>query len=251
MEDQIWEADWNSVSTSLLGRSLDALLGSRQRELDAVLSRTDLKSGRKSGSGLLPSTDGPLDDALLFLHKYVKDCVGRSEPMDHILVPIIESAVKLKGSKRFKQMLGIVQRLFEDDELFLAFANYLVGIITRKVDHFISLGWCALVRGLVSLEFSGSRLPEVACLKEKGSCWYRWMALFNLVDIQILFQDLGTGQKIGIGSVIDGLYRLPVQVVSALISATSGPRTDPSLCVGTRDLVRLEQVQTRTHNLPA
>ncbi|XP_049934503.1 uncharacterized protein LOC116255718 isoform X6 [Nymphaea colorata] len=166
MEDQIWEADWNSVSTSLLGRSLDALLGSRQRELDAVLSRTDLKSGRKSGSGLLPSTDGPLDDALLFLHKYVKDCVGRSEPMDHILVPIIESAVKLKGSKRFKQMLGIVQRLFEDDELFLAFANYLVGIITRKVDHFISLGWCALVRGLVSLEFSGSRLPEVGSQAE-------------------------------------------------------------------------------------
>ncbi|XP_049934180.1 uncharacterized protein LOC116255757 isoform X3 [Nymphaea colorata] len=161
MEDQIWEADWNSVSTLLLGRSLEALLGSRQRELDAVLSRTNLKSGRKSGSGLLPSTDGPLDDALLFLHKYVKDCVGRSEPMDHILVPIIESAAKLKGSKRFKQMLGIIQWLFEDDELFFAFANDLVGIITRKVDHFISLGWCTLVRGLISLEFSANRSPEI------------------------------------------------------------------------------------------
>ncbi|KAF3781373.1 hypothetical protein EJ110_NYTH37200 [Nymphaea thermarum] len=34
--------------------------------------------------------------------------------------------------------------------------------------------------------------------------------------------DLLTGKKIGIGSVIDGLYRLPVQVASALISATSG-----------------------------
>ncbi|KAF3771649.1 Retrovirus-related Pol polyprotein from transposon TNT 1-94 [Nymphaea thermarum] len=35
-------------------------------------------------------------------------------------------------------------------------------------------------------------------------------------------QDLVTGKKIEIGSVIDGLYRLPVQVASALISATSG-----------------------------
>ncbi|XP_049935028.1 retrovirus-related Pol polyprotein from transposon RE2 isoform X2 [Nymphaea colorata] len=35
-------------------------------------------------------------------------------------------------------------------------------------------------------------------------------------------QDLVTGQKIGIGSATDGLYRLPVQVASALISATSG-----------------------------
>ncbi|KAF3773350.1 Retrovirus-related Pol polyprotein from transposon TNT 1-94 [Nymphaea thermarum] len=35
-------------------------------------------------------------------------------------------------------------------------------------------------------------------------------------------QDLVMGKKIGIGSVIDGLYRLPVQVASALISPTSG-----------------------------
>ncbi|KAF3783331.1 hypothetical protein EJ110_NYTH32497 [Nymphaea thermarum] len=35
-------------------------------------------------------------------------------------------------------------------------------------------------------------------------------------------QNLGTGQKIGIGSAIDGLYRMSVQVASALISATSG-----------------------------
>ncbi|CAN6454147.1 unnamed protein product [Victoria cruziana] len=153
MENQIWESDWNCASTLLLGRSLNVLLGSRQRELDAALSRNNLKSGKKGG--------GPLDDALIFMHKYVKDCVDRSEPMDHVLVPIIESAVKLKSSKRFKQMLGIIQWLFEDDELFFAFANDLVGVITRKVDHFISLGWCILVHGLVSRELSGSVLLEV------------------------------------------------------------------------------------------
>ncbi|KAF3772837.1 Retrovirus-related Pol polyprotein from transposon TNT 1-94 [Nymphaea thermarum] len=35
-------------------------------------------------------------------------------------------------------------------------------------------------------------------------------------------QDLVTGTKIEIGSVSNGLYRLPVQVASALLSATSG-----------------------------
>ncbi|CAN6454145.1 unnamed protein product [Victoria cruziana] len=118
MENQIWESDWNCASTLLLGRSLNVLLGSRQRELDAALSRNNLKSGKKGG-------------------------------------------VKLKSSKRFKQMLGIIQWLFEDDELFFAFANDLVGVITRKVDHFISLGWCILVHGLVSRELSGSVLLEV------------------------------------------------------------------------------------------
>ncbi|KAF3775028.1 hypothetical protein EJ110_NYTH51495 [Nymphaea thermarum] len=45
----------------------------------------------------------------------------------------------------------------------------------------------------------------------------------NLFSVDRCFlQDLGTGQKIGIGSAIDGLYRMPIQVASALISATSG-----------------------------
>ncbi|KAM6549123.1 hypothetical protein CsatB_020799 [Cannabis sativa] len=42
--------------------------------------------------------------------------------------------------------------LFQDEFIFQAIARKLGKIIATKDDHFIALGWCTLVRGLVDYE---------------------------------------------------------------------------------------------------
>lgn len=56
-----------------------------------------------------------------------------------------------------------------------------------------AIGWLLLkFLGCTFKSKSGSNTIDLnfeACLKEKGSCWDRWTALLNLVDIQRLISD--------------------------------------------------------------
>ncbi|XP_031487063.1 tetratricopeptide repeat protein SKI3 isoform X2 [Nymphaea colorata] len=74
-----------------------------------------------------------------------------------------------------------------------------LGALQVEYQKCLQIGTCYEI-GWLLLKFlectfklkSGSNTIDMnfeACLKEKGSCWYRWMALFNLVDIQIFISD--------------------------------------------------------------
>lgn len=48
--------------------------------------------------------------------------------------------------------------LFEDELNFQALANDLEAILSRKEDHYISLGWCTLARSLIEFEVTMDKL---------------------------------------------------------------------------------------------
>lgn len=53
----------------------------------------------------------------------------------------------------------ILNWLFQDEFLFQAIATNLAKIIATKDDHFIALGWCTLVRGLVECDSGSDQYP--------------------------------------------------------------------------------------------
>ncbi|KAA8517047.1 hypothetical protein F0562_017135 [Nyssa sinensis] len=147
-ESMLWrstssESNWTVSAT--VGRVMSTLLGARPKKLEDAISRLDIAPKR----GLLGVS---LEQSLWFLHKYIGDAAESSSSLDQILVPIIEHSLKHKESKHGNQALILLNWLFQDELLFQALAANLAGIILRKDDHYVALGWCTLVRGLVEYE---------------------------------------------------------------------------------------------------
>ncbi|KAJ8638025.1 hypothetical protein MRB53_012292 [Persea americana] len=138
MEEHIWKSE--GVSTPL-GRVMNALLDSRPRHLEAAISR--LSSDSQRSSGVL------LDESLRYIQRYTRDAIDKGEPLDQILIPLIENSVKSKSSKHSKQVLMLLTWLFQDELVFQHLSSALLEIIVRKEDRYIALGWCTLIRGLL------------------------------------------------------------------------------------------------------
>ncbi|KAI7990306.1 hypothetical protein LOK49_LG12G02906 [Camellia lanceoleosa] len=153
MEDEqvLWPStDSNSNSNSMvsatLGRVMSTLLSARPKKLQDAISR--LHSPPKRGSFVT------LEESLWILHTYVREAAQREESLDEILVPITQHSLKHKESKHGNQAMILFNWLFQDEIIFQALATNLVGIIRRKEDRYIALGWCILVRGLVEYEIT-------------------------------------------------------------------------------------------------
>ncbi|GMP97324.1 hypothetical protein CsSME_00045624 [Camellia sinensis var. sinensis] len=132
--------------SATLGRVMSTLLSARPKKLQDAISR--LHSPPKRGSFVT------LEESLWILHTYVREAAQREESLDEILVPITQHSLKHKESKHGNQAMILFNWLFQDEIIFQALATNLAGIIRRKDDRYIALGWCILVRGLVEYEIS-------------------------------------------------------------------------------------------------
>lgn len=141
----LWRSSPESMVSLALGRVLTSLLSARPKKLRDAASRF-------SPDLLRPPPTGSLDESLLFLHKYVKDAAERKERLDQILVPMFERSLRSKESRHGGQILILLDWLVQDEFLFQYFMQSLADIISRKEDHYVSLGWCTLVRGLLECE---------------------------------------------------------------------------------------------------
>ncbi|KAF5193760.1 Arm repeat superfamily protein, partial [Thalictrum thalictroides] len=142
-EEQIWNSDSNSKFSLSIGRVMNTLLTSRSKKLENAISRID--SGSQTSSCLL-------EESLCFFRNYVRHAVEKEETLDHILVPMIESSLKSKDSRHCNQVLILLNWLFKDELVFKALGVNLANIVMRKDDHYINLGWCTLIRGLIDSE---------------------------------------------------------------------------------------------------
>uniref|UniRef100_A0A5B6YZ29 Uncharacterized protein n=1 Tax=Davidia involucrata TaxID=16924 RepID=A0A5B6YZ29_DAVIN len=172
-ENMMWRSsssESNSLVSTTVGRVMSTILSARPKKLEDAISRFD--SAPKRGS-----LGVSLEQSLWFLHKYVREAAEKELLLDQILVPIIEHSLKNKESKHGNQALILLNWLFQDELLFQALAANLAGIILRKDDHYIALGWCTLVRGLVEYEINmnqfitnGIREKYIALLMIFCSC---------------------------------------------------------------------------------
>ncbi|XP_020526344.1 uncharacterized protein LOC18439992 isoform X1 [Amborella trichopoda] len=139
------------TSSISIGRAVAVILGSRQRDLDASFSQICRSYQRRNG-GLL--------ECLRKLRRFACICVERGEPLDEVLIPMIEHAVKSSSSKNCKKICSILCWLFEDEDLFGALSTNLTSIIVKKEDHYIALGWCKLIQYLVDHEIMSNQYSD-------------------------------------------------------------------------------------------
>ncbi|KAM6568437.1 hypothetical protein CsatB_016422 [Cannabis sativa] len=175
-EGFLWKSNAEEASTMVsvtLGRVINTLLTARPRKLNDAVSR--LSSNPRAN----PSS-GSLDESLWFLHKYVKDAAEKDESLDDFLIPMLENSFRSKNVKHSNgdQSMILLNWLFQDEFIFQAIARKLAKIIATKDDHFIALGWCTLVRGLVDYEsatdqysMNGIRQRHIELLKILSSCF--------------------------------------------------------------------------------
>ncbi|PON49241.1 Coatomer beta subunit [Parasponia andersonii] len=157
-EKLLWKSKAEDSSTMVsvtLGRVMNTLLSARPRKLNVAVSRLSF-----SDLGTNPSA-GSLEEALWFLHKYVKDAAEKDVSLDDIVVPMLENSLRSRDVKQSHggQSMILINWLFQDVILFQALARNLAKIIATKDDHFIALGWCTLVRGLVDYESATDQYP--------------------------------------------------------------------------------------------
>ncbi|KAG5555658.1 hypothetical protein RHGRI_006344 [Rhododendron griersonianum] len=160
-EQAMWTSpESNSMVSATIGRAMSTLLSARPKKLEDAVSRLDSAPQRSSVASL--------EESLRILHSYVTDAAKREEPMDGVLVPMIEHSLKYKESKYGNQAMILFNWLFQDEVIFQALATNLASIIMRKEDRYIALGWCMLVRGLVGYEIKTKQLENNG-LKQKYS----------------------------------------------------------------------------------
>lgn len=132
--------------SATLGRVMTALLNAKPKKLQDSISR--LNSPPKIAAPVTAS----LEDSLWFLHKYVGDAVEKNEALDQVLIPMIEHSLRARELKHGNQAMALLNWLFQDDLLFQDTVGNLAGIISRKDDRYIALGWCILGHGLIEYE---------------------------------------------------------------------------------------------------
>ncbi|KAI3992440.1 hypothetical protein MKX01_022531 [Papaver californicum] len=153
-EPHLWISDStnSTVISSTIGKVINTLLTSRPKKLEDSISYLGSASMKTSGS---------LEEPLCVLKKYVRDAVEKQEPLDQILVPMIENSLMWKDSRRSNQVLILLNWLFEDELVFEALAVDLVTIIKRKDDRYIALGWCTLIRAIVEHGITNKQSSDI------------------------------------------------------------------------------------------
>ncbi|KAJ4980188.1 hypothetical protein NE237_010968 [Protea cynaroides] len=239
MEELLWQSDTNSMASSTIGQVMNTLLTSRPRKLEVAITRL--------GSTLLRSSGVSLEESLGFLRKYINDAIDKNESLDQILVPMIENSLKCKDSKHCSQAMILINWLFQDELLFQALASNFEEIIMKKEDHYISLGWCTLMHGLVDYEntmdkFSNTGVRERHSILLKNLC--RSMPrLSSIVCAGSTVQDgfeLPTRLSV---AAADCILVLTIALTKkALVSEVSSSRKKPA------DLNAADQLITSVHS---
>ncbi|KAK9141899.1 hypothetical protein Syun_011299 [Stephania yunnanensis] len=94
--------------------------------------------------------------------------VEKEELFDQILVPIVESSLSAKDSKKGYQSLILLDWLFRDELIFQALASNLAKIIVRKEDRYISLGWCTLTREIMDAKIAKNEMTDLGIEESHG-----------------------------------------------------------------------------------
>ncbi|KAL6210028.1 hypothetical protein ACLB2K_020966 [Fragaria x ananassa] len=145
-----------SMTSVTLGREISSLLSARPKKLHDAVSRLSSLPFDSTGQA---SVSGSLDDSLRFLHNYLNDAARRNEPLDEILIPMLDHYLMNKDSKHGGQALVVLNWLFQDEVIFRAVATALVRVISTKDDRFVVLGWCTFMRGVLEYESSVTQFP--------------------------------------------------------------------------------------------
>ncbi|CAL5362804.1 unnamed protein product [Camellia sinensis] len=132
----------NSMVSATLSRVVSTLLSARPKKLQDAIYR--LHSPPKRGSFLLWK-----NHCGFFTPTFEKQLRGRILWMKSSFPLLNMGSLKHKESKHGNQAMLLFNWLFQDEIIFQALATNLAGIIRRKEDRYIALGWCILVRGLV------------------------------------------------------------------------------------------------------
>ncbi|KAM5549867.1 hypothetical protein ABKV19_001009 [Rosa sericea] len=145
-----------SMTSVTLGRAISSLLSPRPKKLHDAVSRLSPLPLTSTGPA---SVSGSLDDSLRFLLHYLNDAARRNEPLDEILIPMLDNSLKNKDSKHGGQAMVVLNWLFQDGFVFEAIAMALVRVISTKDDRFVVLGWCTFVRAVLEYESSVTQFP--------------------------------------------------------------------------------------------
>ncbi|XP_011075215.1 uncharacterized protein LOC105159735 isoform X2 [Sesamum indicum] len=145
--------------SATVGRVMTTLLQAKPKKLQDAISR--LQSPPK----MAPLTVS-LEQSLWFLHKYIGEAAERGDHLDQVLVPIIQHSLKMRVQKQGNQAMIILNWLFQDEILFQYIVRNLAGIISRRDDHYVALGWCILGRSLIEYENVMNNVPTYA-VREK------------------------------------------------------------------------------------
>ncbi|KAG5555648.1 hypothetical protein RHGRI_006336 [Rhododendron griersonianum] len=203
-EQAMWTSpESNSMVSATIGRAMSTLLSARPKKLEDAVSRLDSAPQRSSVASL--------EESLRILHSYVTDAAKREEPMDGVLVPMIEHSLKYKESKYGNQAMILFNWLFQDEVIFQALATNLASIIMRKEDRYIALGWCMLVRGLVGYEIKTKQLENNG-LKQKYSSLLKIFSLCITHLVSVVCN--------GSCSTLQGGFELPTRLAVAAADCT-------------------------------
>ncbi|KAK6124646.1 hypothetical protein DH2020_041610 [Rehmannia glutinosa] len=169
--------------SATLGRVMTTLLKAKLKKLQDAILRLH------SPPQITPLTVS-LEQSLWFLHKYIGEASEKGEPLDQVLVPILQhvhgnlnagfaklslayckisaillefglifydrwlycQSLTLRESKQGNQSLILLNWLFQDEVLFQAIMRNMAAIILRRDDRYLALGWCFLGRSLIEYE---------------------------------------------------------------------------------------------------
>ncbi|KAK4404886.1 hypothetical protein Sango_0857200 [Sesamum angolense] len=145
--------------SATIGRVMTTLLQAKPKKLQDAISR--LQSPLK----MAPLTVS-LGQSLWFLHKYIGEAAERGEHLDQVLVPIIQHSLAMRVQKQGNQVMILLNWLFQDEILFQYTMRNLAGIISKRDDHYVALGWCILGRSLIEYESVVNNVPTNA-IREK------------------------------------------------------------------------------------
>ncbi|KZV50268.1 hypothetical protein F511_23254 [Dorcoceras hygrometricum] len=167
----ISESGQGQLVSATVGRVMASLLNAKPKKLKTAISCL------RSQAKITAPVDFSLEQSLWFLHKYVAEAEEKDGHMDQVLVPMIEHELKIKESKHGNQNTILLNWLFLDEGLFQVVVRNLAGIISRKDDRYVALGWFILGRRLIeyenpenNLETSGIRKNYDGILKIFCSC---------------------------------------------------------------------------------
>ncbi|XP_071721379.1 uncharacterized protein [Rutidosis leptorrhynchoides] len=161
----IWnsnDTDSDSIVSATVGRVMTTVLTARPTKLIDSISR--LQSSPNPNNQLTLS----LEISLRILHKFVRDGAETEQPVDEILIPIIEHSLRSKDLKYKNQEMILLNWLFQDEVLFEVLIKNFCDILLMKEDHHVALGWCILARRLIDYDVTMSQL-SVTGLKERYS----------------------------------------------------------------------------------
>ncbi|KAL3819820.1 hypothetical protein ACJIZ3_005725 [Penstemon smallii] len=147
--------------SATVGRVMTTLLDAKPKKLADAISR--LHTPPK----IAPFTVS-LEQSLWFLHKYIGEAEEKDEHLDQVLVPMIQHSLKMKKAKQGNQSMILLNWLFQDELLFQAIVRNLAGIISRRDDRYIALGWCIMGRSLIEYEDADNKLETSGIRKKYG-----------------------------------------------------------------------------------